>query len=97
MSMSEDRKRKLEEISDRDAAETDALLENELAALKGMTSYDLNALRPKVSDPASLDKMIAIVQEANRTNMNIAELKSRLEAAGQGAVKIAKEVCNIIK
>jgi len=97
MSMNEDRRRKLEEISNRDAAETDVLLENELEALKRLTLYDPDALRPKVSDSTTFNKMMAIVQDANQTNMNVAGLKSRLEAAGQSVVKIAKEVCNLVK
>ena len=78
------------------ADKADEQFATELAALKGMSKSDLETLRPKVSDAAALDLLIAAVETATKNNEDIAQLKSRLETLGENVVKIAKEAATFI-
>jgi hypothetical protein len=86
----------LEKASQEAIAETDAFLSDEYNTLKQATKSDLNALRPKVSDPALYDKIIPIIAEATQNNLSLAELQQRLESLGAGAVKLGKEVVKLL-
>jgi hypothetical protein len=86
----------LEKASQEAIEETDALLSDEYNSLKQATKSDLNALRPKVSDPALYDKIIPIIAEATQNNLSLAELQQRLESLGTGAVKLGKEVVKLL-
>ena len=86
----------LEKASQEAIEETDALLSDEYNSLKQATKSDLNALRPKVNDPALYDKIIPIIAEATQNNLSLAELQQRLESLGAGAVKLGKEVVKLL-
>jgi hypothetical protein len=86
----------LEKASQKSIEETDALLLDEYNTLKQATKSDLDALRPKVSDPATYDKLIPIINEATQNNLSLADLQQRLESLGAGAVKLGKEVVKLL-
>ena len=90
-------KKKLKQKSSESAAKTDILLADELDALKKATSTDFESVRPKITDSESYDKLITIVEEANRNNINVGTLKERIEKAGSAVVTVAKEASKFIK
>jgi len=87
----------LEKASQESIEETDALLLEEFNSLKCATRKDLDALRPKVSDPAIYDKIIPIIADATQNNLALAEFQQRLEKLGADAVKVGKEVIKLLK
>ena len=72
------------------------LQDRELKVLT-QTNIDWQALRPKVNDPETYDKLVAIVNEATDKNESLAQLKSRMEKLGKEGVKVAKEIIAILK
>lgn len=97
MTAKDDLKEKLKQKSKESAARADALLADELDALKRATNTDLEALRPKITDQTAYDQLIAVVEEASRKNMDLAMLEQRLKSLGSNVVQIAKEVAILLK
>ena len=97
MGAKDDLKEKLKKISKKSAEKADALLAEELDALRRATNTDLEALRPKVTDQAAYDQLIAVVEEASRKNMDLAMLEQRLKSLGSSVVSVAKEVAILLK
>jgi len=93
----EDLKNKLKQKSNESAAKTDVLLDEELTALKKATRTNLESIRPKITDQDSYNKLITIVEEANKNNINIGTLKERIEKARSAVVTVAKEASKFIK
>ena len=89
-------KKKMNQWADESVQKADEILEDDLKKLKQRTSTDLDALRPKVSDKASYDKLIEAVQEATKKNKNLAALKSGIEKLGPAVKKVFKEVVDLI-
>jgi len=73
-----------------------ALVDKELAVLK-RTDVDMVSLRPKVSDPESFDKFVEAVNQSNKNNESLAQLRTRLESLGGGVLRVAKEVIGLVK
>jgi hypothetical protein len=96
MSSKEELKKRMKEKAAESAANTDALLENELQALQEATRTNLEALRPKVSDPEAYKKLMDIVDQSSRANESIGQLKARIEQAGSQAIKLAKKVYGLL-
>ncbi len=96
MGTREDLKNSLKKASDEAVAAADALLSEELSALKSATQTDFDALRPKVSDQVTYDKLIAVVSEATQQNISLAELKNRLQQLGKAGLTLAKEVAKLL-
>ncbi|HEY3489819.1 MAG TPA: hypothetical protein VGK27_06835 [Candidatus Deferrimicrobiaceae bacterium] len=90
MSGKDDLKAKLRQKSQESAQRTDALLAEEYESLNKATKTDLEALRPKITDQASYDQFIAVIEEANAKNMDLASLQTRLESCGAGVAQVAK-------
>lgn len=65
---------------------------NEVEALLAMSRQDIDAITPGPIDLETYDRLIEVVKEASRVNVEQAELKSRIEALGDIAVSIAKKV-----
>jgi len=86
----------LEKASAEAIEETDALLLDEYNSLKQASKSDLDALRPKVSDPATYDTLILIINEATQNNLSLADFQQRLESLGAGAIKLGKEVAKLL-
>jgi hypothetical protein len=96
MTSREERRRRLREASKEAAEAASALLADELAALQGATTVDLEALRPKVKDKASLDALIAAVAESTRQNESKAQLRRRITKLGEGVVSVAGRVARLL-
>ena len=71
-------RKKMNKWAEESAQKADEILEDDLEKMKQKTSTDLDALRPKVSDKASYDKLIEAVGEATKKNESLAALKSRI-------------------
>ncbi len=71
------------------------LREKELTVLKN-TTVDLEALRPRISDVESFNKLIEAVQASTAKNESIAQLKQRITALGNGVMQVAKEVIKLV-
>lgn len=84
-------------LSKKTKEKVDAELKEEEITLLSGTTVDLESLRPQVSDGASLDKLIEAVNISTQQNESEAQLKQRISDLGEGVVKVAKEVANIIK
>ena len=97
MSKREDRKRSLGGLIGRAAKKQDRAVEKGLQALKAATSSDIEKLRPKVSDQATYNKVIAEVEQATRRNESVAELMQRVEGLGSSAISVAKEVADLVE
>lgn len=81
--------KKTREKVDKELKEQEVMLLND-------TKVDLGSLRPQVSDPEFLDKLIEAVNASTQHNESVAELRQRITALGSGVVKVAKEVGDIL-
>jgi purine nucleoside permease len=75
-------------------AADESLVEVERVVLK-RTTTDLERFRSKIPDQPSFDLFMTAVAESNRRNESAAELKTRLEKLGDGAVKVAAKVAEL--
>ena len=71
------------------------LKERELTVLID-TTVDLEALRPKISDAESFNKLVEAVQASTGKNESIAQLKDRITTLGKGVIDVAKEVIKLV-
>lgn len=83
-------------LSKKSRQAADAALKDRELELLLKTSIAIDALRPQVSDQAAFDQLIAAVNISRQRNENIGELRQRLSALGQGAIKVAREVLRFI-
>lgn len=97
MESREERRARLRKASKEAVARADALVAEELAALKQATTADLEALRPKVKDAAAYEELLAAVAEATRRNESMAEFRERLQRLGQSVAAVAKDVAKLLK
>ena len=79
-------------MADRAADKTNEELKNEELQMLLDTRVNFEDLRPQVSDQAAYDELIAAVDEATRTNNDLALLKSRLKTAGKASVEIFNKI-----
>ena len=89
-------KRRLEEKSKKARAKADEILASELVAIQGASRADLEALRPKVSDPTTYAELLKIVEASTKRNENVAQLQDRLKKAGKAMVSLAKEAAGLL-
>ncbi len=87
----EKKKERLKKISRESREKADAALSEELQALKEATDTKLEELRPRVTDEATYDKLIAEVKEATARNESLAQLKERVKKLGPVALCVLKE------
>jgi len=92
----EERKKLLREKSKRAKREADVKLAAELEAIRQANTADLEALKPKLSDPEAFDALVAAVQESTAANETKAQLRGRVKALGEGVLKVAKEVIDLL-
>jgi hypothetical protein len=79
------------------ARDTDEELKEEEIILLRATAYDLARLKPQISDPAALEKLIEAVEQSTRCNDNVAMFQARIKALGKGVERIAKEAYSLLK
>jgi|SRR5712664_4092962 len=65
---------------------------DELKRLQGLSEADVAAIVPDVTAPIVYAQLMDVVKRASVANMNIAQLKQRIQALGSSAVAIAKKV-----
>ena len=90
------KKRGMRGIGDEIAKETDEELLAEEAELLLRTATRLESLRPKVSDKAAFDQLIQAVQASTAQHEDVAALRGRIAALGEGTVKVAKLVAGFL-
>jgi hypothetical protein len=83
-------------IGDEVAGETDNDLAVEEVDLLLRTATNLAALRPRVTDKAAFDQLIRAVQISTAENEDAGELRDRIKAMGDGAIKLAKFVAQLV-
>ncbi len=76
---------------------TEGDLADEELELLAETSIDWEELRPKVGDSDIYDQLISEVQEATRNNESLSQLKNRLQKLGEGGMKLAGKIIEIVK
>lgn len=64
----------------------------QLDELLGLSREELGAIMPGSADSEAYDKLIAVVREASRLNVEQAELVARVRALGEVGVQIARKV-----
>lgn len=67
-----------------------------LDALLGMSKADIDAITPDTTDLDTYNKLIAVVTEATRKNVAIADLRETIRDMGAVAVEIAKKVPGLL-
>lgn len=65
---------------------------DEINGLLGLSRTELDQLTPDTTDLETYDRLIEVVKEASRVNVEQAELVNRIEALGDLAVRIARKV-----
>lgn len=65
---------------------------DELDALMGVSRESIDAILPGTTDLKEYDRLIAVVKEASRKNLAQAELRARIEALGDVAMRIVEKV-----
>lgn len=65
---------------------------DEIKGLLGLSRDEIDAITPGPLDLETYDKLIAVVKEASRANIEQAELVGRIRDLGDIAVRIAKKV-----
>ena len=87
---------RMAKLGDQTFKKTNQEFADEEAELLLRTSIDWEALRPKVTDSALYDQLIAIVNEATQKNESIAQLKNRLSQLGKEGFNLVKKVVKFI-
>ncbi len=67
------------------------------AQLLASTTVSLESLKPRISDKASFDQLVAAVKESTRQNEDIAQLQNRLKTLGSGVLAVAKEAAGLLR
>jgi hypothetical protein len=78
------------------AKKVDAMLAEEEAALLSKSSANLAALKPKLSDKAAFDILVAAVEESTRRNESVAALQARISKLGDAVVTVAKSAAKLL-
>ncbi|MDQ7006138.1 MAG: hypothetical protein Q9Q40_02795 [Acidobacteriota bacterium] len=60
--------------------------------LSGLSREEIDAIAPGGGGYQAYNRLLAVVQEASRLNVTQAELRSRIEALGEVAIRIAGKV-----
>ena len=60
--------------------------------LRGLSKEEIEAVTPDTTDQEEYERLMALVQEATRQNLDQAELVNRIKALSNVAVTIAKKV-----
>ena len=84
--------RDLEEILERSRRAFEGKYKDELNDLMGLSREEIDLITPDTTDLEAYDQLITVVKEASRVNLAQAELKGRIEALGQVAIKIAGKI-----
>jgi len=88
----------MDSLAEESVAAVDAALAATEAALLLRTDPQIIlALKPKVSNPQDIDRIIMVVNQCTKGNINAAELKSKIESLGSGVMATAKTVCSLLK
>lgn len=92
----EARKQWLRKQARESARTTDQGLEEQLAALRGATPAELEQLRPRVTDTAAYEQLLAAVGESTRQNESLALLQARLHRLGQRVLAASSEAVRLL-
>jgi hypothetical protein len=92
----EERRRQLREKAREAARMTDRALEGELVKLRGASPAQLEQLRPRVTDTAAYEQLLAAVGESTRQNESLALLQARLRKLGQQVLEASSEAARLL-
>jgi hypothetical protein len=68
---------------------------SELKDLLGLSQEEIDRLTPDATDLAVYHQLITVVEEASRSNVSQAQLRSQIKGLGAMAVQIAKKVTGL--
>jgi len=70
----------LDEAADKAEKRADEKLADQLEKIRGLTSVDLEALKPKIEmqDEEKFEQLMAAVEESTRNNESLAEFRTRV-------------------
>lgn len=83
---------RLRRLSRKTRQRTDAELRDQELQLLQQTGIDWEALRPVVTGQDTYDRLAAAVAESTARNEDLAQLKARLQALGEGVWELARRV-----
>ena len=82
---------KLEKASCEAASEAAGLLDDEIGAVMKKAGR-IDELKPETADAETYEELARVVREATSRNLSIAELKANVEALGNSAISIFREM-----
>ena len=71
-------------------------LAEEEARMIQQSGANLDALKPRISDKEAFERLVAATEESTRRNESVAEFQNRVKALGEGVVKVAKQIYQLI-
>ena len=93
----EEFKRMLREKTAKNRKEFEGEYKDVLNDLMGLAKEDIDAITPDTTDMEIYAQLITVVEDASRVNLSQAQLKQRIQALGDIALKIAKKVPSLAK
>lgn len=87
----------MDKLAAKTAANTNAKLADAEARLLASTAVSLESLKPRISDKASFDQLVAAVKVSTQRNEDIAQLQDRLKTLGSGVLAVAKEAAGLLR
>ena len=87
----------LRNIARKNAQDTNAELEQELATLHASTRPQLEALKPRLAcDEATFNSLLQAVEQATAGNISIAEFTTRLKTLGTNVLAVARKASALL-
>jgi hypothetical protein len=82
----------MSKLAGKSAAKVDAKFAQREAQLIKDTSFDWDAIKPKLADEAEYAELMAVVQEATDNNESLGQLVGRLKDLGAGGLALVDKV-----
>ena len=86
----------MDELAGVAAAEVDDLFAAREAELIAETTFNWEGIKPKLTDEAEYDRLMAIVGEATANNESLGQLVTRLKNLGASGIALAEKVKNFV-
>ena len=85
-------RRDLTRIIDETRAEFEGKYGEELQALLGLSTDELEEIAPRLESTEVYAQLIAVVRNASAKNLSVARLRARIRTLGEVAVAIARKI-----
>jgi hypothetical protein len=91
-----DLRSRLRNASKQSAKDADHELRGELDKIKQANVHDLEALKPRISDPEVYEVLLGAVRNSTSQNEDIVLFQQRLKVLGSKALDVAKEASGLL-